>query len=238
MHSDEQSLPEIVVDDRERAAGLAQVLRRMAAGPVAVRRLAVGDVQIGERLVLERKEAADFVSSLLDGRLEDQLSRLVASKKTIALILEGEFDPRVLAGMAPRTVRQAMLAIQFDRQIPLIRSRDLSDTARWIAALAERERFALRPLAPTFASIPSPSGAHPAGHRTRRPSSEAQPSRFQSEALRRIPGVGLVRAAALLGRFGSIKRMLAVGEAELAAVEGIGPALARAIRIALNRGRR
>jgi ERCC4-type nuclease len=127
------------------------------------------------------------------------------------------------------------LAIQLDRQIALIRSRDLPDTARWIAALAERERFSPRPLAPTFAPIAPPSGAHPAAHRARRPSPQVQPQEIQSEALRRIPGVGPVRAAALLVRFGSIQRLLAAGEAELAAVEGIGPALARAIRTALNR---
>lgn len=50
-----------------------------------------------------------------------------------------------------------------------------------------------------------------------------------------IPGVGAERRRRLLRRFGSVKRMRAATVEELAAVPGIGPALAVSVRAALDR---
>lgn len=52
---------------------------------------------------------------------------------------------------------------------------------------------------------------------------------LQSHVLQGLPGVGPERAARLLERFGSIKAVVAAGEDDLAAVDGIGPRTARRI---------
>jgi excinuclease ABC subunit C len=57
-----------------------------------------------------------------------------------------------------------------------------------------------------------------------------------ASALDTIPGVGPVRMRTLLRHFGSVKRMRSASEAELAAVEGIGPRLAAQIHTALAAG--
>ena len=54
-------------------------------------------------------------------------------------------------------------------------------------------------------------------------------------ALDAIPGVGAERRSRLLRAFGSVKRMRRAGVDELAAVPGISPALAVAVRAALDR---
>ncbi len=54
--------------------------------------------------------------------------------------------------------------------------------------------------------------------------------RIQESALDDIPGVGPARKEALLRRFGSVRRMLRAPEAELAAVPGVGSALAQLIK--------
>ena len=48
-----------------------------------------------------------------------------------------------------------------------------------------------------------------------------------------IPGLGDTRRKALLAKFGSVKRLRAATEQQLAQVDGIGPALARTIHDAL-----
>ncbi len=62
--------------------------------------------------------------------------------------------------------------------------------------------------------------------------------RMSVSALDRIPGVGPAKRRLLLRTFGSVDALLQVPEEELAAVEGIGPELARRIRRLLESGPR
>lgn len=224
------STPRILVDDRERSAGLAASLRRLIPGPVETARLDVGDVWIGDRLVLERKDAADFVASLLDGRLERQLHALASlGAQRAAIIIEGEFNTQTLAGMAGREVRAAMLAIQFDWRIPLIRANSIEDTARWITDLVRRESGQAAPLAPGL--LPSPAlRPHPAGHRKTNGNHVGQLKTAPETALAAIPGLGPTRARALIQTLGSMQAILAASEDQLAQTPGIGPVLAREIK--------
>jgi len=59
----------IVVDDRELA------LAKYLSNP-KVKRIEIGDFIISERVAVERKTAADFVSSIVDGRLFDQAAKM------------------------------------------------------------------------------------------------------------------------------------------------------------------
>ena len=58
--------------------------------------------------------------------------------------------------------------------------------------------------------------------------------RATASALDAIPGLGPVRAKALLKHFGSVRRLKEAPEAELMEVPGVGPALAAAIHAALH----
>jgi excinuclease ABC subunit C len=60
--------------------------------------------------------------------------------------------------------------------------------------------------------------------------------RALASPLDEIPGIGPARKKALLRRFGSLARLAAAGETELAATPGVGPALAREIVNRLQTG--
>ena len=235
MNSEIPTNPRITIDDRERASGLAETLRKITASEVVVARLTVGDIEIGEQILIERKAAADFVASLVDGRLERQLHELAAARKQGLLLIEGEFQAGNLAGLAPQAVRQAILSIELDRRIPVIRSRDREDSARWIVALAERHRHGVKVFVPTFKPVSGPGAPHPAGHRAPRRKITNDPQAIQIQGLRKIQGLGVARARMLLEHFGSIQALMAAGEEEIAAVKGIGPGLAHAIGQAFSR---
>ncbi len=55
-----------------------------------------------------------------------------------------------------------------------------------------------------------------------------------SSALDAVPGLGPVKRRALLDRFGDVKRLSEASDDELAAIPGIGPALAAAVRKSLD----
>lgn len=136
-----RSLPEnIIVDDRERSLGLLAELR--ASFPnLRVERLRVGDVSLDGRVLIERKTAPDFAASIMNGRLDGQLAALAALGEfdvQAVVIVEGEFEDIGAGGVSPEALREAMLAIELDHGIPLLRSRSPLETALWVRALAPR----------------------------------------------------------------------------------------------------
>ncbi len=222
----------VLVDDREKTHGLVPAIAGLVGDRLTLTRLVAGDIRIGEAYLIERKTAADFVASLLDGRLEHQLAALAGVHPAQALlIIEGSFTPAVLGGLAPAEARRALLSIALDWRIPCLHAATAEETARWVALLVERVERPGRPFAGDFAAaeevVPPPT-ARFSGRRA-----GAGAHAVQQAALRRIPGLGARRAEALLRRFGSISALARATEAEITATPGIGPELAAAVRRAL-----
>jgi hypothetical protein len=79
--SDKKPFPPIYIDDREGA--LISLAKKADLFPFETRHLLIGDIQIGgdneSPLYIERKTFDDFHHSLMDGRLESQLGRMIAA---------------------------------------------------------------------------------------------------------------------------------------------------------------
>lgn len=56
---------------------------------IEIARLPVGDYEVNNQLLVERKTLMDLVTSLKSGRLFAQIYRLVQSESPCALLLEG-----------------------------------------------------------------------------------------------------------------------------------------------------
>jgi Fanconi anemia group M protein len=226
----------VILDDRERASGLDECLARTLGHPPVVRRLAVGDILIRKRILIERKTAADFEASMLDGRLFAQAEALAGQPFDALILIEGAFqrESNHLSGSA---LRQAMLSLVMDWRVPLLRSASLQDTALWVQALLSGKRRRAEP--PDWRRV-TPAGARrPAGphlHQPRkRPVPAPERARRQTQAiLSAIEGVGPARARALTEAFGSLSGVMAAEHDELARVPGVGTQLAARIRQALQ----
>ena len=84
---------QVAVDTRERNPRVEQALRRTNDTSVSKARLPIGDYQVGDSLIVERKTVADFALSVRNGRLFTQVARLVRQQRMRAcLILEGTPD--------------------------------------------------------------------------------------------------------------------------------------------------
>ena len=96
----------------ESRMGLARDLVRVA-------RLTVGDVAIGQDVLVERKTTEDLVASLGDGRLFRQARQLASSASRPVVIQEG--DPSTLEKhMDPGAYRGALLSLAVGFRIPVI----------------------------------------------------------------------------------------------------------------------
>ena len=80
---------EIVADDRERPSGVVAELEKAGKVIVKIEHLSVGDYCVDGAVLIERKTAADFAQSLMDGRLFSQAGRMSSSPFRPAYLIEG-----------------------------------------------------------------------------------------------------------------------------------------------------
>ena len=206
--------PRIVADAREQSGQVVQELHALGA-QVEARRLDIADYVLSDRVAVERKTTKDFVDSLVDGRLFDQLKDLRGYPRAF-LVLEGEslFGHR---NVAPEALMGALASVTVDYGVPVMRTLDALETARFLVAVAKREqsrdkrRIAIRP---------GPTGSSDADR--------------QRHLVAGLPGVSEARAEALLEAFGAAAAVFAADAEALAQVDGIGPTLAGNIRRVLD----
>ncbi len=219
----------IVVDRRESAAGLPALLER-AWQPVYVRWLTTGDVRVG-RVLVERKEAHDFVQSLQSGRLFRQACRLRRESSRPLLILEG--DPYPLVEREQRAgLRGAILSLLTGFGIPILKTADVPGTVESLVRIAVQEERRERKRRRRALERQGP------GERRAEPAPVEACEKRTLEILERFPSIGRTRARALLQRFGSLERILSADPAELAKTPGVGPTTAMRLLTAFLRDAR
>ena len=207
----------IIVDDRERADG--KVLTALAARDdvtVEIARLEVGDYRIERRVVVERKTAADFAASLIDGRLFQQAAALALAPERAVLALEGRDQEWRDTGVRREALQGALITIGVFFGVAVLHADAPEETARLLVYLGRQARRTAQ------GGLPRP-GYRPKGKRAR-----------QLFLLQGLPGVGPERAARLLERFGSVQAVVAASADDLATVDGIGEKTAAKMRWAVE----
>jgi ERCC4-related helicase len=195
--------PVIIVDDRETASKVVERLSALGAR-IKLKRLPFGDYAFGDRIIVERKRARDFVDTLVERDLLGQLRDLAGHALRPVLIIEGD-DLYAQRDIHPNALRGTLAAIAVDLGVSIFFSRDDEDTAQMIYILARREeeRGERTPRLPL--------------HKAYRSSREEQEMIVAS-----FPEIGLKNARLLLESFGSIQGIITASEKDLARVRGIG----------------
>jgi Fanconi anemia group M protein len=80
--------PKIIIDDRETSSKVVEVLSNMGA-VIRIERLPHGDYAIGDRILVERKTARDFVDTLINRDLLGQVKAMAESATRPLMIIEG-----------------------------------------------------------------------------------------------------------------------------------------------------
>lgn len=205
-----EEFPVVFADTRE---GNSKVIRHLSEMEidVKVQAMAVGDYQVSDEVVIERKTAKDFVDSIVDKRLFKQARSLMEEFKRPLIILEG--DDLYNGMINPNAIRGSIASIALDFGISIIPTRNAQDTAAMIKRIAIREQSGEKT---------------PIQIRTdKKPVNLWEQQLFIIESL---PNIGPVNAKNLLEHFGTVANIINASESQLQEVEGIGKKTAANIR--------
>lgn len=203
----------VQADFREKGSGVLKELIEMGVQPQLVQ-LSVADYVLSDRVGIELKTVGDFVDSIIDGRLLQQLRELRRYEAPL-LIIQGENDIFSVRRVHPNAIRGMLGAITTGYRIPILWTRNAKDTAALIAVLARRE------------SEEDSRTPHEAKPRTTR--------ELQEHIVASLPGIGAGLARPLLEHFGSVEAVFKASLQELTQVPLIGPKKAQAIRDILEK---
>ncbi|ADT83993.1 DEAD/DEAH box helicase [Thermococcus barophilus] len=200
----------IYVDSRELKSQVPKYLKELGAH-IEVKTLDVGDYIVSEDVAVERKSANDFIQSIIDGRLFDQVKRLTEAYARPVIIIEGQLYG--IRNVHPNAIRGALAAVTIDWGVPILFSTDAKETAQFIYLIAKREQEERK----KEVAVRSEKKALTLADR-------------QRLIVEGLPYVSATLAKRLLRHFGSVERVFTAKENELMEVEGIGEKIAREIR--------
>jgi DNA excision repair protein ERCC-4 len=204
----------IVVDERERKSGIPDLLKSVGLN-IEMKTLPVGDYIVAPETVVERKSIRDLLSSVFDGRLFDQCSRLKEHFQNPIVLVEGNVDEIEEITDNPLIFYGAISTVVIDFKIPIIPTPSAAHTAKLLVSLCSRKDI---PKGPYLKKI--------------KKSSDLQ--KQQLSVLCSLPGIGDKFAVRMLEKFGTPLRVFTATTAELAKVEGLGDARAKKIKTMLD----
>jgi Fanconi anemia group M protein len=202
----------VMADVRERAGGVASWIETLPDVSVEWAHLPEADFLLGDGVAVERKSARDFVASILDRRLFDQIERLVQSYPRPLLLLEG--DPlSTEIGVHPNAIRGALAHVAVTQRVPVLPTTSPQESAELLVVIARQ--------------VQSTGGERPRAPAKRRAGGSL--SEHQEAVAAALPGVGPVLARRLLEGSGSLAALAAADAAALRQVRGIGHHRARSL---------
>lgn len=161
---------------------------------------------------IERKTLNDFLNSIIDKRILQQLIYLKENFNVPILIIEGRENIYMIRKFHPNAIRGMLASIAIDFQVPILQTKNYRDTASLIKVIAkrlEKPRSILSLL------------------KKRKPTSLKEQQEYMIESL---PSVGPTLSKSLLKKFKSVKKVINATEEKLQKIEKLGPKKAKLIK--------
>jgi DNA excision repair protein ERCC-4 len=200
----------IVIDVREKKSGIPDLLKAVGVN-IEIKTLPIGDYIVAPETVVERKSIQDLMSSIFDGRLFDQCSRLKEHFQHPIILIEGNVDEIDSITENPLIFYGALSTIAIDFKIPIIPTSSASHTAKLLVSMCSRKQSHKGPFLKKI-----------------RKSNDLQ--KQQLSTLCSLPGVGEKTAIRMLKKFGSPLQVFTAPYTELSKVEGLGESRAKKIK--------
>ena len=192
----------IIIDYREKNSLVISELINLGF-EIEFKPLKVGDYLVGD-VAIERKTVSDFINSMKNKRLINQLEELQQYENRL-LIIEGideqelYTDSEELIGVHPNAIRGFLLSILLKHKVPIIFTKDYEDTAKFILILSKK------------------SSKEMSLNITKKALNKKEQMQFIIEG---FPGIGPKTAKKLLKEFKTIKNILNTSQEELKEVIG------------------
>ncbi len=200
----------IIVDERERKSGIPELLKSVGLN-IEMKTLPIGDYIVAPETVVERKSIRDLMSSVFDGRLFDQCSRLKEHFAFPIILVEGNVDEIEDITDNPLIFYGALSTVAIDFKIPIIPTPNATHTAKLLVSMCSRKDS---PKGPFLKKIKKSSNLQ----------------KQQLSVLCSLPGIGEKFAVRMLEKFGTPFKVFTATSTELAKVEGLGEARAKKIK--------
>ncbi len=218
IHFHENQKVLIYVDTREQNSSLIGLLEEKDA-IIKVKQIEVGDYVLSDQIVVERKTLEDFLNSIIDGRLFNQLNKMNENYDSPLILVEGNQEELFsLRNIHRNAIIGALTSIALNYRIPILFTKNSAETAEYLFLTAKREQLG--------------KGSDIRLRVGRKGLTLSEQQRFLVEGL---PMVGPQMARSLLNHFGSIKAIANADQKELQEIENLGEKKARAIKNVLQK---
>jgi Fanconi anemia group M protein len=207
----------IYADHREKGSGVIKELANLEVD-IRLDQLKNADYVLSNRVGVEFKNTADFVQSIIDGRLLLQIKDLKVNFERPLIVIEGQEDLYSLRNVHENAIRGMLATIAVSYGIPVLRTKNAKDTAGLLMVIAKREQ--------------ETSGKDFTPHGEKRDMTLKQ---WQEFIVSSFPGIGGSLAKPLLKKFKTIKKFVNAKEETLQKVDKIGPTKARRIKEVLEK---
>lgn len=204
----EEDKIEIIADDRENS--IAKELSKKEI-KIDKKRLDVADFVVSEETAIERKRTDDFVDSLIDQRLFEQIQELQQYNNPI-IIIEGE-NLYTHRDIEPDAIRGTLSSIATDYQIPILWTEDKQETVKQLQNLAKREQK-----------------EKDKDIQVRATKNTQTQKETQKYIVAGLPNINTKTAEKLLNEFQNVQKIFTASKKELKQVEGIGDKKSEQIR--------
>ncbi len=201
----------IIADSREKGS---QVLKELVSNDVKLElcKLDVADYLLSGRVAVEFKKVPDFVDSIIDGRLLQQIKMLKNTYERPLIIVEGIQDIFSVRQIHPNAIYGMMSTIAISYGVPIIQTRNHKETANMLAMIASKEQVAHTKPFQLHLSKP------------------VSLKEQQEYVVSSFPGIGTTLSKPLLKKFGSIKKIVNATESDLMSVDKIGAKKAKNVK--------
>ena len=200
----------VVIDEREKKSGIPNLLTAIGI-KTEIKTLQIGDYIVGPETVVERKSIQDLISSVFDGRLFDQCSRLKEHFQYPILLVEGNVDEIESITENPLVFYGALSTVAIDFKIPIIPTPNASHTAKLLVSLCSKKESIKGPFLKKI-----------------KKSNNIQ--KQQMSVLCSLPGIGEKIAIRILEKYGSPFIALSATSKELGKIPGLGETRAKKIK--------
>ncbi len=203
----------IFVDSREQNSNVLKELFEKDC-KIITKQLTIGDYVLSKEVCVERKTIEDFINSMIDGRLFNQMIDLRENYEKPLIIIEGNMNEIfTIRNMHKNSIIGAITSIALDYNIPILNTKNDKETADYLYVIAKREQIARE---------------KEISLRIGRKGLTIQEQ--QQYFIEGLPLVGPTMAKKLLEKFGSIKEIINASEKQLQEVENMGGKKAKKIK--------
>jgi ERCC4-type nuclease len=198
---EEKPKEKIIIDYREKNSLIASHLIRLGF-EVEFKELKIGDYIVRD-IVIERKTVQDFLSSMINNHLANQIEELKQYENKL-LIIEGISEQEIYTengkGINANAIRGFILSILLKHKVPIVFSKNSEDTAKYINVLSKKKESEINLNA------------------KKKTLDKKEQLQFIIES---FPGIGPKKAKKLLEKFGTIQNIILSSTEDLKEILGI-----------------